>query len=250
MRKLIVIITDCSDIAYSEIRATILREITDSDVQIEPVIAVKPFSILHGNFSLRLMAENYPPGTIFSVILNPMQKRPARLLGRTRKGDFIFMGANTGVFTWLFRDFGISELYEYTDPGFLPFGGKYVHAPAIAKIASGISLSNLGSVFPHEDVLSLNIDSGTIVHIDNFGLIKFTGNLDGSRDGDKFQISIKDKTLQAIYTTRMMGNPDGTWVIYPGSSFGLPELGLVRENGAKVLGVKEGDVISYKKIEV
>ncbi len=76
MKKRIVVITDCTDIAYNEIRGTILSNIKDEDnIIIEPVVSVKPFSIINGNFILRLIADVYPDGTIFSIILNPSQKK-------------------------------------------------------------------------------------------------------------------------------------------------------------------------------
>jgi len=176
------------------------------------------------------------------------EARPARLIGKTKKKGFYFMGANTGVFTWFFRDFGIKELYELNDPGFFPFGGKYVHAPAVAQIAMGKPLNKLGHLFDIENVVKLDISKGTIVHIDNFGLMKFVGELAGLNEGDKLKIDINGKTLKAIYAKRMMSRETGEWVIYPGSSFGLPELGKVRENGAKELNTKIGDIITFKKI--
>ncbi len=158
------------------------------------------------------------------------------------------MGANTGVFTWFFRDFGIEELYELNDPGFFSFGGKYVHAPAVAQIAMGKPLNKLGHLFGIEKVVKLDISEGTIVHIDNFGLMKFVGELTGLNEGDKLKIDINEITLKAIYAKRMMSRETGEWVIYPGSSFSLPELGKVRENGAKELNTKIGDIITFKKI--
>lgn len=110
MKRKIVFITDCVDIAYNELRGTVLNYLKNDEVEIEPVAPVAPFSIINGNFVLRLMADSYPDGTIFSVILNPFKERPARLLGKTINKNFYFMGANTGVFTWFFKDFGISEL--------------------------------------------------------------------------------------------------------------------------------------------
>lgn len=215
---------------------------------VEPVVPVTPFSILNGNFILRLMADAYPKGTVFSIILNPSKERPARLIGKTKKKGFYFMGANTGVFTWLFRDFGIEELYELNDPGFFPFGGKYVHAPAVAQIAMGKPLNKLGHLFDIEKVVNLDISEGTIVHIDNFGLMKFVGKLTGLNEGDKFNVDVNEKTLKVVYAKRMMSRETGEWVICPGSSFGLPELGKVRENGAKELNTKTGDMITLKKI--
>jgi len=248
MRKRIVFITDCTDAAYNELRGVILDNIKNEEITIEPVVSVVPFSIINGNFVLRLMADAYPKGTVFSIILNPSKERPARLIGRTKKKGFYFMGANTGVFTWFFRDFGIEELYELNDPGFFPFGGKYVHAPAIAQIAMGKPLNKLGHLFDIKKVVKLDITEGTIVHIDNFGLMKFVGELTGLNEGDKVNVSVNGKTLRAVYVKRMMSRETGEWVIYPGSSFGLPELGKVRENGAKELNAKIGNIITFKKI--
>jgi len=248
MKKRIVFITDCTDIAYNELRGVILDNIKNEEITIEPVVSVVPFSIINGNFVLRLMADAYPKGTVFSIILNPSKERPARLIGRTKKKGFYFMGANTGVFTWFFRDFGIEELYELNDPGFFPFGGKYVHAPAIAQIAMGKPLNKLGHLFDIKKVVKLDITEGTIVHIDNFGLMKFVGELTGLNEGDKVNVSVNGKTLRAVYVKRMMSRETGEWVIYPGSSFGLPELGKVRENGAKELNAKIGNIITFKKI--
>lgn len=248
MRKRIVFITDCADVAYNELRGVILDNLKNDEIIVEPVVPVAPFSIINGNFVLRLMAEAYPEGTVFSVILNPSKERPARLIGKTKKKGVYFMGANTGVFTWLFRDFGIEELYELNDPGFFPFGGKYVHAPAVAQIATGRPLKDMGHPFDIEKIIKIDITGGTIVHIDNFGLMKFTGDLTGLYEGDKLEINVNKKTLKAVYAKRMMNRETGEWVIYPGSSFGLPEFGKVRENGARELNIKIGDIITFKKI--
>lgn len=117
MKKRIVLITDCVDVAYNELRGVLLDNIKSDETVIEPVVSVIPFSIVNGNFVLRLMAEAYPEGTIFSIILNPSRERPARLIGKTKEKGIYFMGANTGVFTWLFKDFGIEELYELNEIG-------------------------------------------------------------------------------------------------------------------------------------
>ncbi len=250
MKKRIVFITDCVDVAFNEIRAAVINELiklgTEKDIDIEPVVCVEPFSITHGSFLLRLVAEAYPENAIFSVILNPMKERPERLFGRTQEKSFIFVGANTGVFEWLLKDFGIAELYELNDPGFLPFGGKYVHAPAVAKLASGVSFDDLGEKFDVSKLKKLEVTPGAILHIDNFGLMKFNEKLPEYIDGQKLLVRIGDKQIDAVYTKRMMNRNTGEWVIYPGSSFGLPELGKVRENGAKKIDAKIGDIITVQ----
>ncbi len=247
MKRRIVFITDCVDIAYNELRGTVLSQLHKAgsgiDLEIEPVVVVKPFSIINGSFVLRLMAEVYPEDTIFSVILNPLRERPARLIGKTKTKRFYFLGANTGVFDWFLRDFGLEELYEIHDPGFVSFGGKYVHAPAATHVASGGLLSLIGSKFDPSNLAKLDIQDGTILHIDNFGLMKFKGVVPQANEGDRLTIEVAGKTFSAVYAQRMMSRETGEWVVYPGSSFGLPELGKVREDGAEELGVKVGDVI-------
>jgi len=242
--KKIVFITDCTDVAYSELRGVVLSNVGE-DVTIEPVASVAPFSIINGNFILRLLADAYPEGTIFSIVLNPMKERPARLIGRTKIKGFYFIGANTGVFSWLFRDFGVEELYELNDPGFFPFGGKYVHAPAVSQIAMGKSLNEMGHNFDISKVVHLDIPKGTIVHVDNFGLMKFVCDPLDIKEGDKIELAVNGKKINAVFSKRMMSLETGAWTIYPGSSLGLMELGKVRENGAEILGAKAGDLIKF-----
>ena len=249
MKRKIVFITDCTDVAYSELRAVTLTHLESlgvaDTVDIEPVAAVYPFSIINGAFILRLLAEVYPPGTVFSIILNPSQKRPERIIGKTQKKDFIFLGANTGVFEWFLKEFGISELYELHDPGFVPFGGKYVHAPNAARAAAGMNISELGSSFNAENLLGLEAEIGTIIHVDNFGLMKIKMDLDEENFGKTIRLSVNGNLIEAHQGRRMMEYGTGEWVIYPGSSLGYPELGMVRRNGAQILNAAPGDIVRF-----
>lgn len=249
MTRKIVFITDCTDVAYSELRAvtlTLLESLGVADtVDIEPVASVYPFSIVNGAFVLRLLAEVYPPGTVFSIILNPSRVRPERIIGKTAKNDFIFLGANTGVFDLFIEKFGVSELYELHDPGFVPFGGKYVHAPNAAKAASGVDLQELGVALEKERLLGLTIEDGTILHIDNFGLMKIKTTLREESFGEVVRLEVNGNIIDAYQGKRMMERETGEWVIYPGSSLGYPELGKVREDGARALDVKPGNVVKF-----
>jgi len=248
MKRRIVFITDCRDVAYNELRVATFNELDklnpDHSIEIEPVVAVKPFSLINGSFLLRLMAESYPDETVFSVILNPSKIRPERLIGRTKSKNFFFTGTNTGVFDWFLRDFGISELYELNDPGFVPFGGKCVHAPAVARIASGVEFLKLGIPFSADKLKKLDIFPGVVLHVDNFGLIKFNTTLPKLNEGQILSVRINGHSVSAVHTKRMMSRESGEWVVYTGSSLRLAELGKVRQNGAEEIGVKEGDLVA------
>jgi hypothetical protein len=59
-KPFLVIITDCIDVAFNEIRANILNHLGKSEVKIEPLVCVPPFSLINATFVLRLLAEVYP----------------------------------------------------------------------------------------------------------------------------------------------------------------------------------------------
>ena len=202
MKRKIVIITDCTDVAFLEIRGAIYSNIVDTNenYEIEPIVKVDNYNITNTSFLVRLIAEIYPYGTLINVVVHPSKRRGERIVGRTEKKGIIFEGTNTGAFGWLLKDFGCSELYEIDDKGFVPFGGKYVHAPVVGKIISGSPLYEFGKAFGK-------------------------------------------KRYQAIYCDRMMDMDDGELVIYPGSSLGFPEIGIVRGNAAEILDIKWTDKI-------
>lgn len=260
VKQRIVIVTDCFDVAANELRATLianLEKIEGGDkVEVEPVVVAECFSVINGAFLVRLMAEIYSPTvTTFLVVLNPLRtdrKDRARIIGRTKNG-FRFIGENTGTLGWLIKDFGIQEIYESSRLGidgkeFISFGGKYIHAPIAAKAAVGIPLKQLGTFFDPERITMLDIKEGTIVHIDNFGVAKVFMSPPALVDGSKVKILVNGvETVEAIFTNSMKNLPDQTWAVYPGSSLNhLLEFGLVRDYGAKKLGLKGGDIIQVK----
>lgn len=260
----IVVITDCIDVAANEIRARLVSELENLKkleyVLIEPLIHAKEFSLLNGAFLVRLMADNYNPNTtIFLVILNPLKtdrKDRARIIGKTKNG-FKFVGENTGVFSWLIKDFGLHEIYESSRDGidgrsFISFGGKYIHSPIAARVAAGIKLKSLGSSFEKTKLTHIDIAKGVILHIDNFGIPKIYDKIDENlKIGSRIKIYVNGvKKIEAIYTNSMKNLPDNTWALYKGSSLdNLPEIGKVRSlDTEKDLRIKIGDVISWKLI--
>jgi hypothetical protein len=68
----------------------------------------------------------------------------------------------------------------------------------VAEITMGKPLNQLGHPFDIKNVVKLDIPDGAIVHIDNFGLMKFTGDLTGLNKGDKLE-------AQKIFNSIMVG---------------------------------------------
>ncbi|OGM18857.1 hypothetical protein A2685_02050 [Candidatus Woesebacteria bacterium RIFCSPHIGHO2_01_FULL_37_10] len=257
----IVIVTDCKDIAYNEIRGVIISELEKIDatarVDVEPPVFAKEFSLINGAFLVRLIAECYAPeNTIILGILNPLKTNRgdrARIIGETLNG-VKFVGENTGLFSWLINDLGIKEIFESSRAGidgaeFISFGGKYVHAPIAAQIAAGTPLSKIGAYFDKSRITNLDIKPGTVLHIDNFGVLKIYGQLYDTSDGQEVDLLLNSRKVHdALYTNSMKNLPDGTWALYKGSSLNnLPEIGIVRNtNTAKIIGAEIGDLITWE----
>lgn len=241
----IVIISDCTDLAFAEMRGTI-HTYGGKRLPIEPLVPVEHYSVINAAFALRMMADNYPPGTILCVIMNSLPVITERLIGITEHKNFIFEGANTGAFSWLIDDFGCRELYELHNPGFRPFGGKYVHSPVIGQVATGTPLSDLGTHFPVDRIRRAPIDEGTIIHVDNFGNIKFPWHSLDLLPGQRLWANIGGHEIEVIYWKRMMEREAGEWVLYPGSSLDLMEIGEVRGKGVHQFGIRAGDQVQLK----
>lgn len=252
-KKYLVNITDCVDIAANELHAVLTREVEEmSDVVVTPIVPISPvFSVINMNFAVRLMADSYPENSVLMTTINAEKTRPMNVIGKTKERGIIFIGRNMGSFDWLTRDFGCKELYDltrYNKGQFISFAGKYVTAKIAAAAARGTTLSELGDSIDPTGIQRLNLPRGTIVHIDNFGMMKFTGDLEKVDIGDKFEIQINDLKLIAVYNPRMMSEETGTWVLFPGSSYGMFELGQVRDLGARKIEIQVGDVITWHKL--
>jgi S-adenosylmethionine hydrolase len=252
--KSVFIISDCTDIAINEIRCSIYKHTSDDCMfKIEPAINVIPFNLTHCAFQTRLIADIAPPGSILYIVCNPIQEETERVIGYTKKAGFIFIGRNTGVFDWLTQDFGIEKLFEINDPGFLPFGGKFIYPELIGDILSNREIKEKTRQINIDRIKTLRLSPSQILHIDNFGLLKINLTEDylinhGIQLGDVIELTVEGITIEAIYTNRMMSKQDGHWTIYKGSSLnGLLEIGKVREDGNAIIKGKVGSLIQLRK---
>lgn len=257
-KRSLVIITDCVDIAFNELYHTVhslLGQYGVDDVDIAPLVPVRPFSIVHAAFSIRLLAEHCLPGTVFLAVINGTPNKPERIFGRTKNG-LIFVGNNSGYFNWMLEDFGLDLLYKNKvdrESNSQSFGGKRVGAPTAAKIMAGIAFDELGERVSDSFLGHYEIPDGTVVHCDNFGLMKIKHDpLAHFQEGQLVKIYINGQyRLNARFFTEWKSQREGEWVLFPGSSFdGMPELGRIRsKNSAAELQVVEGDRVAWIQCE-
>ena len=247
----IFLFTDCVDVAANELRISLVNALGDtSEAIVEPFVPISPaFSVINTNFVVRLIADSCPDGSVLMTTINAEKERPRNVIGRTQKKGLVFIGRDMGSFDWLTRDLGCAELYDlgrHNEGGFISFAGKYTTAPLAAKAALGTPLSTLGQAIPSDSVHRLELPDGVIVHVDNFGMMKFTGTLEDQTDGARYLVSINGHEIDAVFGRRLMSYETGQWVLFPGSSFNLFELGKVREIGAPTLGARVGTLLSLR----
>jgi|GEM_PF-687014 len=267
MCKNIAIITDCSDIALEQVKARLAFLLPKNKLNFFNVI-VSPFQIRNGLFLSKLISDEIPHGenTLFLAIVNPLKEKPKRIFGRL-KNDTWFVSANSGIFSLLFGEIGIKDVYEDREQRHFPFGGLHVHTSIAGKLLNGVSRDELGNKIDEKEIKNIPLQKGEVVHIDNFGLIKIWNKVGDLHltEGDRVKLKIvkSGRTLKAIFSDRMMNFNDNTLVVYPGSSLldksktediddfrksGIIEIGMVRNrNSAKELGICLGDILKIEK---
>lgn len=273
--KHIVLITDCVDAASEQINARIAKILGEKNLDYRLYRAfTQPFQITNGMFLTKLLSDEMPEGedTLYLAVLNPLKDKPKRIFGKLKNNSW-FVGADTGIFSLLFQEKGISELWETKNPGHYPFGGLHIHAVAAANLLCGKDKKVIGTPLDTENIKTYNPEKGEVVHIDNFGLSKiWLRNSDlGFEEDTPILIKICDlngnlkNEVKGFYSNRMMNYKDSEIIVYPGSSLleskfkednerhrksGLIEIGLVRNSeSSKVLDIKLGDKIKIIKDE-
>jgi S-adenosylmethionine hydrolase len=239
-QALIVPVSDVVDVGAAELRARLIHCGAAASC-IEPVAQVAVFSHANASFVLRLLIDAYPPKTVFLVVVNALKDRPARVAIQLANGSSI-VGANTGALGWAAGFIGVVSALELSERKWVPFGGREILAPAAAHIALGCPFDALGDPIETESILDVPRANGTVVHVDNFGLIKLICD-DNLQMGAYYWIRSSFTTVRAKCVSRMMSEPDGEWTIYRGSSFGLVEVGLVRGDAAAALRISPGDTL-------
>ncbi len=278
--RIVQVITDITDASYNEmfgIMHGVAEKLSKDQVTIAPVAPVQEFSITQGAFLTRLLAKSYITPVVLFTNVSPHQTYKSDVIGKTKDRDIIFIGANTGVFDWLVRDFGLEYLAQITikkpyvvdgelvylpgdnppkdyesryinKAGYVTFIAHTILGSIAVALALGLDYKKFGDDKSADFIVPLEINNGEIVHIDNYGNVKICGSLKFSL-GAKLELSVNKKTTsEALYINdRMMSYPTNSFVVYPSTSLpDMVDLAMVRGNATSQLGLKIGDIVTFK----
>ncbi len=182
MAGIITLTTDfsMSDTYVGMMKGAILSVAPDATL-VDLAHDINAHDVLEAAFVIHTSYRYFPPGTVHLVVVDPGVGSVRRRIAM-KCGEHYFVGPDNGVFTYMIRSSDGCEAVEIEAPrrnGGLrgvTFEGRDVFAPAAARLALGVPLTELGK--PAHDLVTLDIPKprinestieGKIIYIDHFG---------------------------------------------------------------------------------
>ena len=201
--------------------------------------------IAHGAFVLKSVFRDFPKGTVHIVAVDAGGNKGDAFIALQLE-DHYFVSVDNGLLG-LISDKPHQSLVELNviNPVNSTFPEKDILAPAAARLASGVTLSSLGTQLPsfkkmtdrHVKATKKQI-LGHVVRVDNFG------NLITNIEKEAFDILSKGKvyTLQfgsekvrRIHSSYFQADQGDCFVLF--NSLGLLEIGIFKGNASELLGL-------------
>jgi len=221
---------------------------------------IPPQDILEGSFCLQSAYAYFPPGTVHLAVVDPgvgSWRRPLVVVTR----EYLFVGPDNGLFSFVFRDPAGQAIYELTAEKYLlrpagaTFHGRDIFAPAAAWLAAGTPIEEMGRriqdpvtlQFPEPRVVGTSEVWGEIIHIDRFGnlisniSVGLYERLQSGRGNRPVRISILAQGIGGIVRYYGEGSDEEPCALF--NSSGLLEIFWKGSNAAQKLGVKRGEKV-------
>jgi S-adenosyl-L-methionine hydrolase (adenosine-forming) len=250
---IVTLLTDSgeSDHYVAAIKARIIS--INPGIRIEDIShKIKPNDIGHAAFVLRAVFRDFPKGTVHIIGVDSVGGRtdvPIVL----QLEDHFFVSNDNGLLG-LISDKPHQNLIALNTINTIQttFPERDIFAVAAVKIASGISLSDLGKPLPSfKRMIDRQVKAtkkqitGTIIRVDSFG------NLISNISKEVFEILSKDKvyTIQfggekfrRIHTQYNQADEGECFIVF--NSIGLLEIGIYKGNASELLGLAYDSVVN------
>jgi S-adenosylmethionine hydrolase len=211
---------------------------------------VAPHDIRSAAFLLLCCYRDFPPGTIFVVVVDPGVGSERRAIA-VEAGGYFFVGPDNGVFSYVLEREVKGIARELTNKAYrrpsvsTTFHGRDVFAPAAAHISKNTAFSDLGpeaadlatlpSSLPLRDA-AVTI-RGEVVHVDRFG--NLITNLRPEDLGKRFRLQIGTHSVDRVFSHFAEG-PEGTPFLIEGST-GFMEIAVRNGSASELLQINSGD---------
>jgi S-adenosylmethionine hydrolase len=221
-------------------------------ISINPGIRIEDLShriaaadIAHAAFVLRSVFRDFPKGTVHLAGVDAVGNRGDACIALQLE-DHFFVGCDNGLFG-LISDKPHQHLVELNaiNPITTTFPERDIFAPAAVKLASGVSITNLGKPMPtFKKMIDRQVKAtkkqitGTVIRVDNFG------NLITNIPKDVFELLSNNKvyTIQfggekfrKVHTLYNQAEQGECFIVF--NSQGLMEIGIYKGNASELLGL-------------
>ena len=250
---IVTLLTDSgeSDHYVAAIKARIIS--VNPGVRIEDIShKIKPADIGHAAFVLRAVFRDFPKGTVHLVGVDATGNRGDVPIA-IQLDDHFFVGCDNGFFG-LITDKSHQQLVELNAINTIntTFPERDIFAPTAAKLASGVSITNLGKpMVAFKKMIDRQVKatkrqiSGSVIRVDGMG------NLITNIPRDAFEILSRDKvyTIQfggekfrRIHTQYNQADDGECFLVF--NSIGLLEIGIYKGNASELLGLEYDSAVN------
>lgn len=250
---IVTLLTDSgeSDHYVAAIKARIIS--INPGIRVEDIShKIKPSDIGHAAFVLRAVFRDFPKGTVHLVGVDSIGNRGDAFIALQLE-DHFFVGCDNGLFG-LISDKPHQQLVELNTINSISttFPERDVFAPAAVKLASGVSITNLGKPMPSfKKMIDRQVKAtkkqitGTVIRVDGMG------NLITNIPKEAFDILSQNKlyTVQfggekfrRVHTQYHQAEQGECFMVF--NSLGLLEVGIYKGNASELLGLDYDSTVS------
>lgn len=206
---------------------------------------VNPCDIAHGAYILRSVFREFPKGTVHLVGVDSIGNANDIYLA-IQLEDHFFVGVDNGLLG-LISDKPAQQSVELNRPntGESTFPEKEILAPAAARLASGVAITNLGkplSTFKkmtdrHVKATKKQI-AGHVIRVDQYGnLITNVPQqaFETLSKGKNFVVQFGGEKFRRIHTNYNQTEQGDCFLIF--NNLGFLEIGIYKGNASELLGL-------------
>jgi S-adenosylmethionine hydrolase len=250
---IVTLLTDSgeSDHYVAAIKAKILS-VNSSTKIVDISHKVPPCDIAQAAFVLKAVFRDFPDGTVHLVGVDSTGNRGDSSIA-LQADQHYFIGPDNGLFGLIIEKphTNLVELNSIS-PIVSSFPERDIFAPAAAKLASGVAISDLGRPMgAFKKMLGRHLKatkkqiSGHVIRVDNFG------NLITNITKEAFDVLSKDKTftiqfggerLRRIHAGYHHTEQGECFIIF--NTLGLLEIGIYKGNANELLGMEYDSMVN------
>jgi len=243
---IVTLLTDSgeSDHYVASVKAKIIS--LNPGIRIEDISHnIKPADIAHAAFVLRAVFRDFPKGTVHLVGVDSTGNRGDAFIALQLE-DHFFVGCDNGLFG-LISEKTHQQLVELNAINSISttFPERDVFAHAASKLASGISITNLGKpMTSYKKMIDRQVKAtrkqitGTIVRVDSMGNLITNISKDAFETlskGKVFTIQFGGEKFRRIQTQYSQADQGECFIVF--NSLNLLEIGIYKGNASELLGL-------------